>query len=135
MSSGVETSLTDFHERRTQNSRSTRYDDGYRTSSSFGVSRTCDGDLKTLARSAIRRRAAGRERLLLRCRPSAPDLARGFRENRGGDEEGNQGESSVRAHGGFTRRSAGTWKQGTTRCAERTRSAEQVQDRHYRKHS
>src|SRR5437016_14169412 len=135
MSSEVETSLTIFHDRRTQNSRAARYDDGHRTSSSFGVSRTGDGDLETLAGSAVRRRAAGRERVLLRCRSSAPHLARGFRENRGGDEEGNQSESSIRTRGSFARRSARTWKERTACRIKRTTRAEQIQDRHHRKHS
>src|SRR5439155_18561221 len=101
MSSGVETSLTIFHERRAQNFGTARDDDGHRTASSFGVACARDGDPEDLARSAVCRRAAGRERFLLRCRSSAPHLARGFRENRGGDEKGDQSEPPIRAYGSF----------------------------------
>src|SRR5437867_1188718 len=103
MSSGVETSLTIFHERRAQNFGTARDDDGHRTPPSFGVACTRDGDLKDLAGSAIRCRSAGRERFLLRCRSSAPDFAGGFRKNRVRDEKGDQSESSVRKDGSLAR--------------------------------
>ena len=82
------------------------------------VARPCDGDLEDLAGSAVRRRAAGRERVLLRCRSSAPHLARRFRENRGRDEEGDQSEPSVRAHGSFARRGVGARQRRASRCAK-----------------
>src|ERR1700726_1513004 len=90
-----------FHERRTQNTRATRNDERHRASSSFGVARPRNSDLEDLAGGAVRGWAAGRERFLLRCRSFPPHFARGFREDRNGDEEGNQSEPSVRTDGGF----------------------------------
>src|SRR4026208_1225967 len=84
-------------ERRTENVRATRANDGSGTSPAFGVACTCDGDLENLARSAVCRGATGGERVLLRCRSSTPHFARRFRKARGGDEEGDQSEPSLRA--------------------------------------
>src|SRR5436189_4335982 len=117
MSSGVETSLTIFHERRAQNFGTARDDDRHRTAAALRVACTRDGDLENLAGSAVRRRPACGERVLLRCRSSPPDLARGFRENRGRDEKGDQTESSTRPHGSVTQEAARAWKLWTIRCA------------------
>src|SRR6202035_916424 len=46
-----------FHERRPQNARTTRADDGYRTSPPFGVARAGHGHFENLAGGAVRRRA------------------------------------------------------------------------------
>src|SRR5882724_12363394 len=99
MSSGVETSLTIFHERRAQNFGTARDDDGHRAPPSFGVACTCDSDLENLAGGTVRCRPACGERFLLRCRSSAPDFTERLREDRSGDEEGDQSEPSVRAGG------------------------------------
>src|ERR1700737_3462787 len=113
-----------FCERGPQNTGNARADDGHRTAPPFRVARPCDGNFEDLAGSAVRRRAAGRERFLLRCRSSAPDLAGRFRENRGGNEEGDQSESFVRAHGSFEKRSARPWKERTPGRADRSQPAE-----------
>src|SRR5437667_7926322 len=91
---------------RTQNFRGARDDDGHRAASSLSIACTCHSDFENLAGSAVRRRATSGERFLLRRRSSAPDFARRFREDRGGDEKGDQSRSSVRADRGFERRSA-----------------------------
>src|SRR6266516_5480126 len=54
-----------FDERRSQNFRAARADDGHRASPPFGVARSGHGDFEDLAGSAVRGRAAGRERFLL----------------------------------------------------------------------
>src|SRR6266480_411682 len=88
---------------RTENSGATRADGGYRTSSAFRVPCPGDSNSENLAGSAVRRRAAGRERLLLRCRSSPPHFAGRFRKDRGRDEEGDQSQSSIRENGSVAR--------------------------------
>src|ERR1700731_368499 len=124
-----------FHERRPQNARTTGTDDGHRPAPAFRVPRPGHGDFENLAGGAVRRRASGRERFLLRCRSSAPDFAGRFREDRGRDEEGDQSEPSVRKNGSFARRSTRPRKERAPGRAGRSRSTEQIQDRHHRKHS
>src|SRR6266446_8378976 len=115
-----------FHERRSQNIRTTRADDGYRTAPAFRVARARHGYFENLAGSAVRCRSAGRERFLLRCRSSAPHFAGRFRKDRGGDEKGDQSEPSVRKDGGLARRRPGDGEKRTARRAERSASAEQI---------
>src|SRR5438552_1138499 len=104
---------------RPQNAGATRANDGHRASPAFGFACSGHGHFENLAGSAVRRRAAGRERLLLRCRSSPPDFAGGFREDRSRDEKRDQSESSVRKDGRLARRSARARKKRTARRAER----------------
>src|ERR1051326_3623700 len=82
------------HGGRPQNTRAAREDERHRASAPFDCACTCHGDSKDLARRAVRRRAAGRERFLLRCRSSAPHFARRLRKDRSRDEKGDQVEPS-----------------------------------------
>src|SRR4029450_10435139 len=84
-------------EGRAQNVRATRANDRVGASPAFGIACTCDGDLENLAGSAVCRRATSGKRFLLRCRSSTSHFARGFRKDRGRDEEGDQSEPPIRA--------------------------------------
>ena len=123
------------HGRRTQNPRTTRPDDRPGTPPPFRRARPRHRHSAHLAGSAIRRRAAGRERLLLRRRTAAPHLARGLREDRGRDEKGNEGEPRLRAHRRHPRRSSGHGRTGDLGALGARPDAEQVQARHHPGHS
>ena len=80
-----------------------------------------------LARGAIRRGAAGGEWLLLRRGSAAPDFARGFPEDRGGDEKGDQGQPRLReddrpARGSHRARVSGGLKNGQPHREDRARA-------------
>src|SRR6266542_6006849 len=91
-------STTPFYARRkpriegTQNLGRPAENDRAGTHPPFLRPRARHGDPAYLARRPIRRRPAGRERLLLRRRTQPPHLARGLSQDRGGDEKGNQGQ-------------------------------------------
>src|SRR5207244_10208134 len=100
--------LQNFYGIRTQNPRRPRQDDRTGAHPPLLRPRAGYGDPAPLARRPVRRRPAGRERLLLRRGTQPPHLARRFSEDRGGDEEGDQSEPSVREN----RRRAGAGSEG-----------------------
>ena len=124
-----------FYVRRTQNSRTAPPDERPGAPPPFGGARARHGHPAHLAGSPICRGAAGGEWFLLRCRSAAPHLAGRLREDRGGDEKGDQGEQRVRAHRRLARRSDCAGRKRAARRPWRTAGERvEIQDRQFAGH-